>query len=182
MRSARNPATLREYRQVIADAGLSISALSCHSNPLHPDRSRQGRRRGVPADRVPGGAAWKCPSSSRSRDVPGDAEGAAHPNWITTPWPPEFHDVLEWQWDQKAIPVLDRCRPFASNHGVKVALGAASRIPRLQRRDRAAASRRDRSRRRRQFRSESFVLAGRRHSVSDSRRSDPRSFTCMPRT
>ena len=26
-----------EYRRKIADAGLMISALSCHANPLHPD-------------------------------------------------------------------------------------------------------------------------------------------------
>ena len=28
------------YRQMVADAGLTISALSCHGNPLHPDRAR----------------------------------------------------------------------------------------------------------------------------------------------
>jgi sugar phosphate isomerase/epimerase len=26
-----------EYRTILADAGLTISALSCHGNPLHPD-------------------------------------------------------------------------------------------------------------------------------------------------
>src|SRR5512132_3526125 len=26
-----------EYRRKIEDAGLTISALSCHNNPLHPD-------------------------------------------------------------------------------------------------------------------------------------------------
>src|SRR5712691_11717098 len=30
----------REYVQMIADAGLTISALSCHGNPLHPDKTR----------------------------------------------------------------------------------------------------------------------------------------------
>ena len=35
----KDPRHAREYRQVITDAGLSISALSCHSNPLHPDPS-----------------------------------------------------------------------------------------------------------------------------------------------
>jgi sugar phosphate isomerase/epimerase len=53
---------------------------------------------------------------------PGDDEGAAHPNWITTPWPPEFQDVLEWQWEQKAIPYWVDAGRFASQHGVKVAL------------------------------------------------------------
>src|SRR5512132_1439482 len=28
---------LCDYRSIIADAGLTISALSCHGNPLHPN-------------------------------------------------------------------------------------------------------------------------------------------------
>ena len=32
------PSDAKTYRQRIADAGLTISALSCHGNPLHPDR------------------------------------------------------------------------------------------------------------------------------------------------
>src|SRR5204862_7997607 len=28
---------LADYRSMIADAGLTISALSCHGNPLHPN-------------------------------------------------------------------------------------------------------------------------------------------------
>ena len=44
------------YRKVMTDAGLTISALSCHSNPLHPgSRHRPGRRRAVPADGAPCG-------------------------------------------------------------------------------------------------------------------------------
>ena len=35
---------------------------------------------------------------------PGDSDTATHPNWVTTPWPPEFLEVLEWQWEKKAIP------------------------------------------------------------------------------
>jgi sugar phosphate isomerase/epimerase len=55
---------------------------------------------------------------------PGDFDGARHPNWITTPWPPEFLDVLEWQWEQKAIPYWTEAASFAADHGVTVALEA----------------------------------------------------------
>src|SRR5688572_20510365 len=34
----QNSAKVREYRQMIQDAGLVISALSCHGNPVHPER------------------------------------------------------------------------------------------------------------------------------------------------
>src|SRR6059058_590538 len=32
-----NPAELQTFKSKIADAGMTISALSCHGNPLHPD-------------------------------------------------------------------------------------------------------------------------------------------------
>ena len=32
-----NAAELKEFKQKLEDHGVSISALSCHGNPLHPD-------------------------------------------------------------------------------------------------------------------------------------------------
>ena len=55
---------------------------------------------------------------------PGDSDTATHPNWVTTPWPPEFLEVLDWQWEQKAIPYWTKTAAFARDHGVKVALEA----------------------------------------------------------
>jgi sugar phosphate isomerase/epimerase len=53
---------------------------------------------------------------------PGDCADARHPNWITTPWPPEYLDVLACQWDERAIPYWRAAASFASDHGVRVAL------------------------------------------------------------
>ena len=55
---------------------------------------------------------------------PGDAHDAAHPNWVTTAWPPEMLEVLDWQWEQKVIPYWSDASRFAADHGVKVALEA----------------------------------------------------------
>src|SRR5437870_13632130 len=55
-----------DYRKMIEDAGLTISALSCHGNPLHPDRAtahpydelvRKPQRRGERTD-LPSVATW----------------------------------------------------------------------------------------------------------------------------
>jgi sugar phosphate isomerase/epimerase len=118
----QEPCRAREYKQMVADAGLSISALSCHSNPLHPDdwvakaADELFRKTVVLAEHM------QVPVVVTFSGCPGDAETASHPNWITTPWPPEFEDVLEWQWETKAIPYWKRAGAFASSHGVKVAL------------------------------------------------------------
>jgi sugar phosphate isomerase/epimerase len=53
---------------------------------------------------------------------PGDSAEARQPNWVTTPWPPEFLDVLDWQWNERAIPYWRETAGFARDHGVRVAL------------------------------------------------------------
>ena len=113
-----------EYRKMIADAGLTISALSCHANPLHPEPATARVADDVFRKTVRLAEQLEVPVVVTFSGCPGDAEGATHPNWITTPWPPEFLDVLEWQWEKKAIPYWCGAAHFAGEHGVKVALEA----------------------------------------------------------
>lgn len=118
----QEPCRAREYRQVITDAGLSISALSCHANPLHPDPAIAAAAHANFQQTVLLAERLEVPVVVTFSGCPGDAEAAAHPNWITTPWPPEFQDVLEWQWEQKAIPYWSRAGQFAADHGIRIAL------------------------------------------------------------
>lgn len=113
-----------DYRAMIEDAGLTISALSCHGNPLHPDRATAQQYDDVFRKTVRFAEQMHVPVVVTFSGCPGDCEDAKHPNWITTPWPPEFLDVLEWQWEKKAIPYWRDAAGFAANHGVKVALEA----------------------------------------------------------
>ena len=53
---------------------------------------------------------------------PGDSENAKYPNWVTCPWPPEYLDVLEWQWDKVATPYWKEAGKYAADHGVKIAI------------------------------------------------------------
>ena len=112
------------YGQAIADAGLTISALSCHGNPLHPDRKIAECYDEVFKKTVCLAKRLEVPVVVTFSGCPGDSDDAKHPNWVTTPWPPEFLEVLDWQWEKKAIPYwTDRAR-FAADHGVRVALEA----------------------------------------------------------
>jgi sugar phosphate isomerase/epimerase len=117
-------ARAREFRQMIGDAGLSISALSCHGNPLHPDDALGKRDDDVFRKTVQLAERLEVPVVVTFSGCPGDSDHAKHPNWVTTPWPPEFLEVLEWQWEQKAIPYWTEAARFAGSHGVKVALEA----------------------------------------------------------
>jgi sugar phosphate isomerase/epimerase len=113
-----------DFRKMICDAGLTISALSCHGDPLHPNPARSGGDDEIFRKTVELAERLEVPVVVTFSGCPGDSDTATHPNWITTPWPPEFLEVLEWQWEKKAIPYWTKAAAFARDHGVKVALEA----------------------------------------------------------
>lgn len=117
-----NPAQLRAFRSQIADSGLVISALSCHGNPLHPDAAT--RRGYLETSRKVIRLAEKLGVATviDFSGCPGAHERDLHPNWITCPWPPEYSDILQWQWDKKVLPFWREHAKFAANHGVRVAI------------------------------------------------------------
>jgi sugar phosphate isomerase/epimerase len=112
------------YKQMLADAGLAISALSCHANPLHPDATVAKDADDLFRQTVRLASKMQVPTVVTFSGCPGDSDEAKHPNWVTTPWPPEFLDVLDWQWEKKAIPYWTGAATFAADHGVTIALEA----------------------------------------------------------
>jgi sugar phosphate isomerase/epimerase len=109
---------------MIQDAGLVISALSCHGNPVHPDLTVAAGYDDVFRKTVRLAGQLGVSVVVTFSGCPGDHDAAKHPNWVTNPWPPEFLDVLEWQWEKKLIPYWKEATEFAEGHGVRVALEA----------------------------------------------------------
>jgi sugar phosphate isomerase/epimerase len=106
----------REFAARLADRGISISALNCSGNPLHP--GEHGRKH----DDVTRKTMKLAQLMGVDRVVmmsgcPG-APGDAHANWITTEWPPEVRDVLRWQWEEVLIPYWRDLTTFARSQGV----------------------------------------------------------------
>lgn len=117
-----NAAELQEFQKKLAGAGFSISALSCHGNPLHPDQSIARANQEVNRKTILLAEKLGVPVVIDFSGCPGDQEGAKFPNWVTCPWPPDFLEILEWQWEKKAIPFWTERTKFAADHGVKIAL------------------------------------------------------------
>ena len=118
------PGCSHEDYKLVTDAGFTISALSCHSNPLHPDPKTAKEADAVFRKSVTLAQKLGVPVVVTFAGCPGDCEDAKHPNWVTNPWPPEFLEVLDWQWEKKTIPYWKEAAQFAADHGVKVALEA----------------------------------------------------------
>ncbi|MGI8671720.1 MAG: sugar phosphate isomerase/epimerase family protein [Luteitalea sp.] len=119
-----NRGKVKVYRQKIADAGLTISALSCHGNPLHPDKAFAKNHDEIFRRTVRLAELLEVGVVITFSGCPGDSDGSQQPNWVTCPWPPDYLKVLEWQWDRKVIPYWTKAGKFAQDHGIRVALEA----------------------------------------------------------
>jgi sugar phosphate isomerase/epimerase len=115
-------AALSEFRRILDDNGVTISALSCHGNPLHPDPAIAHADSEVSRRTVRLAQKLGVPVVIDFSGCPGDHEHAKSPNWVTCPWPPEYLDILEWQWDKKVAPYWISHGKFAGDHGVKIAV------------------------------------------------------------
>jgi sugar phosphate isomerase/epimerase len=117
----QNSAAIKAFRQNIADRGLIISALSCHGNPLSPDQAFAAESDRVFRETVRLASEMEVGVVNLFSGCPGDSDAAKFPNWVTCAWPPEFLQVLEWQWNEKVIPYWQEAGPFAERAGVKLA-------------------------------------------------------------
>jgi sugar phosphate isomerase/epimerase len=113
---------LVDFRQVLADHGASISALSCHGNPLHPDRAHAQRDAAVSRKTILLAEKLGVPVVIDFSGCPGDSPVATAPNWVTCPWPPDYLKILEWQWSEVVAPYWTEHTKFAADHGVKIAI------------------------------------------------------------
>lgn len=113
---------LADFKNMLADHDVSISALSCHGNALHPDANRARQAREVSRKTILLAEKLGVPFVVDFSGCPGDSPSAKAPNWVTCPWPPDYRDVLEWQWNEVVGPYWVKHAAFASEHGVKIAV------------------------------------------------------------
>jgi sugar phosphate isomerase/epimerase len=113
---------LSEFKNTLAGEGVSISALSCHGNALHPNADVAQRAWEVSRKTILLAEKLGVPFVVDFSGCPGDSPSSTAPNWVTCPWPPDYRDVLEWQWNEVVAPYWTEHAAFASQHGVKIAV------------------------------------------------------------
>ena len=109
---------LQEFKDTLNKWGVKISALSCHGNPVHPNKEiaaaydhdfRQtvllAEKLGVNHVNTFSGCPGDCPESKR-------------PNWVVCPWPEDYLETLDYQWNEVLIPYWKEAAAFALAHGV----------------------------------------------------------------
>lgn len=110
------------YLAKVKDRGLTISAFSCHDNPISPDPEHAKRSDEVLRKTIKLAGLMGVPVVNTFSGIPGDSDGAKYPNWPVTPWPTEYSDVLKWQWEEKLIPYWKEIAQLAEENQVKIGI------------------------------------------------------------
>ncbi|PDO11129.1 MAG: xylose isomerase [Candidatus Reconcilbacillus cellulovorans] len=112
----------RAFKRAVESRGLVISALSCHGNPLHPNRDRAKADHDILIKTIDLAAQLEVPVVNTFSGCPGDSDDAKYPNWPVSPWPNDFQELLKWQWETKVIPYWKEVGAYAAARGVKIGL------------------------------------------------------------
>jgi sugar phosphate isomerase/epimerase len=120
---ARNKSKLEDLRKKIADYGLTVQGIAAHGNPVHPNKRiakahQEAHRTGVLLAQ-----AFKTVVINFS-GCPGGCSTDKTPNFVTCPWPDDFTEISEYQWNKVLIPFWSKENDFAKKHGVKIAFEA----------------------------------------------------------
>ena len=109
---------LRAWQKKFDDHNIKVATLSCHGNPVHPDKaaaelSDQTFRKTVQlAEKI--GVKVIVGFSG----CPGANPTDKNPNWITYRWPPEYAAAQDWQWNERLVPYWKGAAKYARDHGI----------------------------------------------------------------
>ena len=112
----------KAFVQAIQSRGLHISALTCAGNNIHPQKKlaasfdRDFQKAVRLANKLEVGVVITFAG------CPGGAPGDKSPNWVTCPWPPDYLEILDYQWNKVVIPYWQKAARLLKTNGVKVGL------------------------------------------------------------
>lgn len=109
-------ATRKALIGAIEARGLRLEALNASGNQLHPkwgdEHDRVVRQTLLLAEQL------EIDTVVLMSGLPG-AKGDSFPAWITTVWPPENLELLDYQWNEVALPYWAKLAEEAASHGIR---------------------------------------------------------------
>jgi sugar phosphate isomerase/epimerase len=112
-----DPEQRQRFLGSLQERGLTISALNCSGNQLAPGNAGKAHDAVVRKTiRLAGLLGVK--RIVMMSGLPA-GKGDQHPNWITVAWPPETTRLLEYQWEEVALPYWRELVSYAADQGVE---------------------------------------------------------------
>lgn len=113
-------ATSERFLGALRERELSISALNINGNQLHPVSGQRVDETVRATVRLAG--LLGVETVVLMSGLPGGAAGDSTPNWITTSWPPETQTILDYQWNEVALPYWRGLAELGREAGVRFAV------------------------------------------------------------
>lgn len=117
-----NTEARKEYLAKLADKGLSISALSCHNNPISPVKETAQEADELLRKTIKLASLMNVPVVNGFSGISGGNPTDTQVNWPVLPWPTEYDDNYNYQWEQKLIPYWQGINTVAEDAGVKIGI------------------------------------------------------------
>ncbi len=108
-----------ELKALLKENELTISALSCHGNPVHPDKAIADEYHRVFVNTCQLAQKLGVETVVTFSGCPGDSPDSHYPNWVTCAWPDDYQKILEYQWNDVLIPYWKNAAKIAESYGVK---------------------------------------------------------------
>ena len=112
----------KEYLDKVHSRGLTISAFSCHNNPVSPNKEEAENAHETLVKTIKLASLLGVPVVNTFSGTPGSNEDSKHSNWPISPWPNEYTDIYNWQWEEKLIPYWKEIGKLAEEHDVKIGI------------------------------------------------------------
>jgi sugar phosphate isomerase/epimerase len=109
----------KAWQKKFEDKWIRVAALSCHGNPIHPDAKHAQKDIDTFQKTVQLAEMLNIKVVVGFSGCPGGTPQATQPNWITYRWPPEYNEMLDWQWKEKVIPYWKGAAQYARSHGIR---------------------------------------------------------------
>lgn len=115
----RDPEKVQQLKALLEKHQLKLSAVACHGNPVHPNKeiAKQFHEEFVAAMKV--AVMLGVDTIIGFSGCPGDCADSQNPNWVTCAWPPEYLDILDWQWNHVLIPYWKETAKLAAEIGIQ---------------------------------------------------------------
>lgn len=110
------------YLAELEKRDLIISAFSCHNNPISPNKEEAKLADKTLRKTIKLASLMNVPVVNTFSGTAGDSEEATKPNWPVIPWPEEYTDIYNWQWENKLIPYWKEIGELATEHDIKIGI------------------------------------------------------------
>ncbi len=114
----KTPEKIDEMAALLKKYEMAVSAVSCHGNPLHPDKAIAKQFHDDFTNAILFAERLGVKTIVGFSGCPGDHDGAKYPNWVTCAWPTDFAKVLDYQWEV-AVKYWKEMAAFAKAHGIE---------------------------------------------------------------